>query len=162
MKHPRIRIAALTGLAALLLVAAGCKQTVSIPAHPTAEAKPRTAEAKPRTAASFVSTAQREVERQHMAVHALLATLIDSEGDTPHFTIEPDSPLICAEASTVRVNGAPLEPGAEVPLSAFLLDFELYGACPLGPSGPRLDGPLEMLVVHDDEFGLEPVVIARN
>ena len=153
MKHHSIRTAMFGALAALVLAAAGCKQTVSIPSSATAEAKPR-------SSASFITTAQREVARQEMAVRALLTTLIDGEGDLPHFTIEPDSPLTCSEASTVRVNGAPLKPGAEVPLAAFTLDFDLFGVCPLGAAGPRLDGPLHMVVVHDDEFGLEPVVVA--
>jgi hypothetical protein len=153
MKHFHFRPGALAALAALLLAAAGCKQTVSIPSSAARNTETR-------SAGSFIKTAHYELVRQDMAVHALLATLID-DADLPHFTTEPDTPLFCAEATSVRVNGAPLEPGAEVPLAAFTLDFDLFGACPLGLAGPRLTGSLQMLVVHDDEEGLAPVVLQQ-
>jgi hypothetical protein len=88
---------------------------------------------------------------------ALLNNLLD-DGDPPRF-VDPRSPTVCGEQTSVLLRGAPVRAGDEVPAGAFELDWTLQGACPLGPDGPRLHGRLRMLVVRDDDNGLAPVVV---
>ncbi len=110
--------------------------------------------------ASVLIDDARAVARRELAVQALLTNLID-DADPPRFA-DTDQPLVCGQGSTVHVNGAPLEPGAVIPAAGFTLDFQLAGACPLGIAGPRLSGPVHMVVVRDDEAGLVPVVLAQH
>ena len=94
---------------------------------------------------------------QRASMMALLNNLLD-DGDPPRF-VDPRSPTVCGEQTSVLLRGAPVRAGDEVPAGSFELDWTLQGACPLGPDGPRLHGRLRMLVVRDDDNGLAPVVV---
>jgi hypothetical protein len=93
------------------------------------------------------------------AVRALLTNLID-DGDPPRFN-DPHWPIVCAEATQVLLDGAPVAEGQRVPEGSFTLDWTLDGACPLGDGGPLLYGHARMLVLRDDESGLVPLLLAQ-
>ena len=97
---------------------------------------------------------------QRASMMALLNNLLD-DGDPPRF-VDPRSPTVCGEQTSVLLHGVPVRAGDEVPAGAFELDWTLQGACPLGPDGPRLHGKLRMLVVRDDSAGLAPVPVAAR
>jgi hypothetical protein len=90
------------------------------------------------------------------AARALLTNAL-SDDEPPRWNAL-EHPLLCTAGSTVTVDGTPLQPGAAVPLGSFRLDWQLNGACPLGPDGPHLYGALSMIVMRDDEFGLIPLI----
>lgn len=96
-------------------------------------------------------------ETQQRAIGALLIHLIDEEPPLLRWR-DPQLPIVCGEGTSVRVNGQPVVEGDEVPVTSFTLDWQLAVACPLGANGPILSGPLQMIVVRDDEFGLVPLV----
>ena len=150
---PTVRLAVLVTASSLLLAAAGCQQTVA-----PSNASERRADAPASRPGS--ATTLHDMARQRMAVQALVTNLLD-DADPPRFA-DTDQPLVCGEGSIVYVNGVPLEPGAVVPAASFMLDFQLSGACPLGIAGPRLSGPVQMVVVRDDEHGLVPVVLGQH
>lgn len=93
---------------------------------------------------------------QEHAVRALLINLLD-DSDLPRWN-NPVQPLLCGEESAVWVDGAPLVVGVEAPLASFVLEFQLDGACPLGPQGPQLWGRITLVVLRDDDAGWVPLL----
>jgi len=152
MQRPLFRFAALTAAATAVLAISGCDRAI---ATSTAQSALHAA-----ASASLLIDDARAVARRELAVQALLTNLLD-DADPPRFA-DPDQPLVCGSGSTVHVDGAPLVPGAVIPAAGFTLDFQLAAACPLGIAGPRLSGPVHMVVVRDDEAGLVPVVLAQH
>ena len=152
MQRPPFRFAALAAAATVVLSISGCDRAI---ATSTTQSALHAA-----ASASLLIDDARAVARRELAVQALLTNLLD-DADPPRFA-DPDQPLVCGSGSTVHVDGAPLEPGAELPAASFTLELQLAGACPLGIAGPRLSGPMTMVVVRDDEAGLVPVVLAQH
>jgi hypothetical protein len=149
-------------LVALALSLAGCARDPIQPGAPTARAQaaPAAAPTQP-THPGLVLVALDGADRRlhEKAFQALLTNLID-DGDPPRFN-DPHWPILCAEATQVLLDGAPVEEGQRVPDGSFMLDWTLDGACPLGDGGPLLYGRARMLVLHDDEDGLVPLLLAQ-
>lgn len=162
---PRRRDAAT--LAALALGLAGCEPAPMQRPAPAAYAQAAPAQAAhaalpPRPSHhGLVLVALDGADRslQDKAVRALLTNLID-DGDPPRFN-DPHWPILCAEATQVLLDGAPVEEGQRVPDGSFTLDWTLDGACPLGDGGPLLYGRARMLVLHDDDEGRVPLLLAQ-
>jgi hypothetical protein len=93
-------------------------------------------------------------------VNGLVVPLLD-DAEPPRFT-SIALPLLCAREGDVTVNGAPLREGADVPAGSFTLRWQLDDTCPFGPEGPLLRGEVEVLVLLDDAFGLQAVVLPRR
>ena len=152
MQRPLFRFAALAAATTIAIPLAGCDPEVaSTAAHYAASSTRFSVDA---------SAAQRTLARQRMALDALLTNLLD-DAEPPRFA-DISQPLVCGDGSTVLVNGKPLAVGADLPAASFTLDFQLSGACPLGIAGPRLSGPVQMVVVRDDDAGLVPVVLEQH
>jgi len=164
------RRAALASLATFALMAA-CTPTGTPRWAPAGDATPRTTAATtteplrapvavPAAQSTLVAVALDGADPRHTdhAVRALLTNLID-DGDPPRFN-DPQWPIVCAENSSVSLDGQPLTAGERVPAGSFTLAFTLDGACPLGDGGPLLFGSVRLLVVRDDEQGLVPLVLA--
>jgi len=144
-----------TLLAAGLLLAASCARQ-----EPSVALPKRTAAAAQARATAMPAVPLRADALQQAATHALLTSLIDSEADEPRFA-DPQWPIVCAERTTVLLRGQPVREGERLPAASFVLDWSLDGACPLGPDGPLLFGPLQMLVLRDDAQGLVPLVLVQ-
>lgn len=86
-------------------------------------------------------------------VNALVLPLLD-DAEPPRFT-EVALQLMCADAADVRVNGRGLTEGMEMPAAAFVVQWQFAGTCPFGAEGPRLSGAADLLVLRDDEMGLQ-------
>lgn len=97
---------------------------------------------------------------QLAATRGLLTNLIDHDAAELRFA-DPQWYVVCGERTAVRLRGRQVAEGEPLPAGSFMLDWSLDGACPLGPDGPLLFGPLQMLVLRDDEHGLVPLVVTQ-
>jgi hypothetical protein len=93
------------------------------------------------------------------AVNALVLPLLD-DAEPPRLTTVA-LPLMCADQEDVRINGRPIVEGAEAPAGSFVVDWQFAGTCPFGIDGPRLSGAAEVVVLRDDDAGLQALVRAR-
>ena len=149
MKRPPRFVLGVGATTVLLAVVMTSQQTQSLPFAQPAPAHERRAARAP------------DLSHQHRwLVHALFTNLLDD--DEPPRWAEPDSPVTCSDGTDVRVDGAPLRPGARLPATDFTIDLRLDGACPLGHDGPRLWGAVRLLVVRDDDAGLVSVVLQQH
>jgi hypothetical protein len=160
MQRPILRFAALAASTALAFTVVACDGDVASATASYAAATTRLNAGAAAQVSSRVAELQRASARRQMALDALLVNLLD-DAEPPRFA-DVAQPLVCGDGSTVLVNGKPLEAGAELPVASFTLDFQLAGACPLGIAGPRLSGPVTMVVVRDDDAGLVPVVLGQH
>jgi hypothetical protein len=86
-------------------------------------------------------------------INGLVLPLLD-DAEPPRFT-EVALGLMCADAKDVRVDGRRLAEGMETPAAAFVVQWQFAGTCPFGAEGPRLSGAADVLVLRDDEMGLQ-------
>lgn len=93
------------------------------------------------------------------AFNAFVVPVLD-DGDLTRFSDPRVAPL-CGEDTEVRVNGQPLQPGAQVPPGAFELAWDMRMFCPFGPDSVALDGTARVLVFRDDERGMEALVLPQ-
>ncbi|MEO8751637.1 MAG: hypothetical protein ABI624_03065 [Casimicrobiaceae bacterium] len=106
-------------------------------------------------------------------LNALLVPALDGDA-LPLRWVDPRPALGCGPAARVRVNGAPLRPGALVPDTPFELEWNADACRPFGAAGPRFDGGARLAVFREDwgfsafvtpsslritPSGLEPVVV---
>ena len=91
------------------------------------------------------------------AVNVLVLPLLD-DAEPPRFTTAA-LPFLCAETSDVSVDGHPIADDAEVPPGSFMVQWRLRGYCPFGDTGPELDGDIDVLVLRDDEAGMQALVL---
>jgi len=124
---------------------AACQPSV----QPTTEA--------PIKAASLSAAAQISATLNRYAVNALVLTLLD-DADLPRFT-RAAMPLMCGDDSEVSINGDPVVEGVEAPTGSFVLQWSLRGFCPFGVTGPLLDGDINVVVLRDDDFGIQAIVL---
>lgn len=82
---------------------------------------------------------------QRFLLNALLAPALDPDSDPPTWT-DPRPALGCEPASSVRIDGRPLEAGAKVPSGQFIMDWQAHHCRPFGLHGPRFDGAARLIV----------------
>jgi hypothetical protein len=87
---------------------------------------------------------------------ALLIPALDRDA-LPFRWIDPREAMDCGPESRVSVDGKPLRPGALVPVTPFVLDWESHGCRPFGARGARFDGRVR-LTVSRDKWGFSAVV----
>jgi hypothetical protein len=134
-----------TGLVLACLLAA-CQ-----PSPPPAA--PRAAPMTPGADATGANGAEAASALGRFLVNALVLPLLD-DAEPPRFT-EVALGLMCADATDVRVDGRRLTEGMETPAAAFVVQWQFAGTCPFGAEGPRLSGAADVLVLRDDEMGLQ-------
>lgn len=94
---------------------------------------------------------------RQFALNALLVPLIDANDHPPRWR-DLELTMPCLMPSGVRVNGAEVVPGEEVPGSSFSVQWKLDHCLPFGPEGPELVGVAEVNVFADDQ-GLSARVV---
>jgi len=82
-------------------------------------------------------------------LNALLLPALDPDATPPRW-VDPRPALGCGPDSEVRVNGAPLVPGARVPDAPFELEWKSDGCHPFGRGGPRFDGHVQLTVAREN------------
>ena len=82
-------------------------------------------------------------------LNALLVPALDADA-MPLRWVDPRPALGCGPDSAVRVDGAPLVPGALVPDRPFELEWLSDGCRPFGLGGPRFDGHAQLTVVREN------------
>jgi len=90
------------------------------------------------------------------AVELFVDPLVD-DSDPPRFT-DANRILVCANHSSVMVNGRPIIEGDLVPPGAFVMQWDMDLYCPYGIGGPLLNGRAEVLVFRDDEYGFSALL----
>ena len=91
------------------------------------------------------------------AANLLVLPLLD-DAELPRFTLSA-LPLLCAGQSEASIDGHPLVDQTEVPHGSFVLHWRLRGYCPFGAPGPELIGDISVLVLRDDEAGLQAIIL---
>ena len=132
-------------MAIVLSVLAACQPPLMRPAAAPSKAAP------PAPAAGITSILGR------YAVNTLVLPLLD-DADPPRFTLAA-MPLMCGDGSDVSINGHRVVDGVEAPLGSFVLEWRLRGYCPFGVAGPLLDGDIDVMVLHDDDLGMQAIVL---
>lgn len=153
-RRPRLhrrsaRLASWVAGAGVALAAAGCQP--SSPA-PTRAPSPMGAALASVTRPDTVVTAA----LQRHAVAAFVQPFID-DSDPPRFTTTL-RPLLCANHSSMSMDGRQIVDGDPVPLGAFTLQWDMDLYCPFGVAGPLLSGRVEVVVFRDDTHGLDAVL----
>lgn len=82
-------------------------------------------------------------------LNALLAPALDFEA-MPLRWVDPRPALGCGPDSAVRVDGALLVAGAQVPDAPFELEWQSDGCRPFGRGGPRFDGHVQLTVFREN------------
>src|SRR5262245_40987131 len=108
----------------------------------------------PRAAAG--AAASRAADHSRFVLNALLVPALDGDA-VPLRWVDPRPAVQCGPDTTVRVDGAPLVPGALVPDAPFELEWQVDGCRPFGTHGPRLDGHVR-LTVFREEWGFSAMV----
>jgi hypothetical protein len=80
---------------------------------------------------------------------ALLLPALDPHA-MPLRWIDPRAAMGCGPESRINVEREPLRPGALVPATPFVLDWDSHGCHPFGDGGPRFDGRVRLTVYRED------------
>ncbi len=143
----------------MLKGAAACSLAVAIAINALAACQPsipRTTAAPSKEAPLAVADGITSILGRY-AVNLLVLTLLD-DADLPRFTMAA-MPLMCGDDSGVSIDGHRVVDGVEAPLGSFVLQWRLRGYCPYGAAGPLLDGDIDVMVLRDDDLGLQAIVV---
>jgi hypothetical protein len=82
-------------------------------------------------------------------LNALLVPALDDQA-VPYRWVDPRPAMGCAHGSSVKVDRMPLEPGALVPVTPFLMDWQMLACRPFGAAGPQFTGRVRLTVYRED------------
>lgn len=133
--------------ACFALAAAGCQP-------PPAARAPATMAAAPASPTAAHDALVSQLQRHGVAV--FVHPFID-DSDPPRFTTVL-RPLLCADHSTLSMNGRAIADDEPVPAGEFTLQWDMDMFCPFGVAGPLVSGRIEVVVVRDDTHGLDAIV----